>query len=36
MFESVALELVDYSGQTVLSASAITFSFPLRNSMFRL
>ena len=36
MLESIALELVDCSGQTLLSASAMTFSFPLRNSMFRL
>ena len=33
MLDSLTLELLDCSGQTLLSASAITFSFPQRNSM---
>ena len=32
ILESVALGLLDCSGQTLLSTSVITFSFPLRNS----
>ena len=33
MLESLALELLDCSGQTLLSASAITFSFPLSETL---
>ena len=33
MLDSLVLELLDCSGQTLLNASAITFSFPWRNSM---
>ena len=33
MLDSLILELLNCSGQTLLSASAVTFSFSQRNSM---